>query len=132
MLPKSPAIPPNLCAGLDSVAARVPDHPVATALLEAAKTPIAAPSANLFARPSPTSAQHVLDDLHDALDVLLDAGETAIGVESTIVSLLTDPPQLLRPGGVDLEALRPGLSLICNSHRNTWMSGRPRQRRGRC
>lgn len=109
VLPRSPAIPPNLSAGLDSVAARVPDHPVALALLEAAKTPIAAPSANLFARPSPTTAQHVLDDLHDALDVLLDAGETSIGVESTIVSLLDDGPQLLRPGGVDLESLRQAI-----------------------
>ncbi len=111
-LKKSPDIPDNLSAGLDSVALRVPDHPVASALLKAAKTPIAAPSANLFARPSPTTAQHVLDDLHDALDVLLDAGATSIGIESTIVSLLADPPRLLRPGGVPMEALRevmPGL-----------------------
>lgn len=105
-LPRSAAVPANLSAGLDSVAARVPDHPVALALLEAAKTPIAAPSANLFARPSPTTALHVLEDLHDELDVLLDTGETSIGVESTIVSLLDEPPQLLRPGGVDMESLR--------------------------
>ena len=106
VLPKSPLLPANLTAGLDTVAVRMPDHAVAAALIEAAGVPIAAPSANRFSRPSPTTAQHVLDDLADEVDVLLDAGPTAIGLESTIVSLADDPPQLLRPGGVPLEALR--------------------------
>ncbi len=106
VLPKSPAVPPNVTAGLDSVAARVPDHPVARALLEAAALPIAAPSANRFARPSPTRAQHVLDDLDGAFDLLLDAGPTSIGVESTILSLVECRPRLLRPGGLPLEELR--------------------------
>lgn len=106
VLPKSPLLPANLTAGLDTVAVRMPDHAVAAALIEAAGVPIAAPSANRFSRPSPTTAQHVLDDLAEDIDVLLDAGPTTIGLESTILSLIDDPPQLLRPGGVPLEALR--------------------------
>jgi len=106
VLLKSARVPANLTAGLDTVALRMPDHAVAAALIEAAGIPIAAPSANRFSRPSPTTAQHVLDDLADDIDVLLDAGPTTIGLESTIISLVDDPPQLLRPGGVPLEALR--------------------------
>lgn len=106
VLKKSADVPANLTAGLDTVAVRMPDHAVARALIEAAGVPIAAPSANRFSRPSPTTAQHVLDDLADEIDVLLDAGPTVIGLESTILSLVEDPPQLLRPGGVPLEALR--------------------------
>lgn len=106
VLKKAAPIPETLTAGLDTVALRVPDHPVAAALLLAANVPIAAPSANRFARPSPTTAQHVLDDLGAEVDVVLDAGKTTIGVESTILSLLDKRPQILRPGGVSLEALR--------------------------
>ncbi len=106
VLPKSAALPANLTAGLDTVAVRMPNHAVATALIEAAGVAIAAPSANRFSRPSPTTAQHVLEDLEADIDVLLDAGPTAIGLESTILDLTSDPPQLLRPGGLPLEALR--------------------------
>ena len=106
VLNKSAALPINLTAGLDTVAVRMPDHAVAAALIEAAGVAIAAPSANRFSRPSPTTAQHVLDDLAAEIDVLLDAGPTAIGLESTILDLTRDPPQLLRPGGLPLEALR--------------------------
>lgn len=112
VLKKSTRIPGNLTAGLDTVAVRVPDHTVASALLLAAEVPIAAPSANRFSRPSPTSAQHVLDDLGNVVDVLLDGGRTTIGVESTILSLVDESPRLLRPGGVSLESLQsfvPGL-----------------------
>lgn len=112
VLKKSPGVPSNMTAGLDTVAVRMPDHAVAAALIEVAGVPIAAPSANRFSRPSPTTAQHVLEDLANDIDVLLDAGPTTIGLESTILSLVDNPPQLLRPGGVPLEALRrliPGL-----------------------
>ena len=112
VLRKTEQIPLNLTAGQDTVAVRVPSHPVAQALLAAAQLPVAAPSANRFARPSPTSAQHVMQDLSDVLDMLLDAGPAKIGVESTIVSLVDAEPRLLRPGGLPLEALRevmPGL-----------------------
>ena len=109
VLKKAERIPENLTAGLDTVAVRMPDHEVALALLRAANAPIAAPSANLFSRPSPTSAQHVLDDLGDLVDVVLDGGPTPIGVESTILSLMDDEPRILRPGGISVEALRRAL-----------------------
>lgn len=87
-------------AGLDSVGLRVPDHPVAQALLRATGRPVAAPSANRSGRISPTSARHVLEDLDGRIDAVLDGGDTRVGVESTIVACLEDGPVLLRPGGV--------------------------------
>jgi L-threonylcarbamoyladenylate synthase len=106
VLARHPRVPPEVAAGGATVAVRVPDHPVALALLAAAGVPIVAPSANLFSRPSPTTATHVLEDLRGRVDLVLDAGPTAIGVESTVVDLTAEPPALLRPGGVPLEALR--------------------------
>ncbi len=105
VLKKSKRIPANLTAGLDSVAVRMPSHKAALALIRKAGAPVAAPSANLFSRPSPTSAQHVIDDLDGLVDVVLDGGETPIGVESTILSLIDDRPRILRPGGISLEEL---------------------------
>ena len=106
ILKKQARIPANVTAGLDTVAVRMPDHPVALALLRASAVPIAAPSANQFSRPSPTTARHVIDDLQGHVDMILDGGSASIGVESTIVSLVEDVPRVLRPGGVSLEALR--------------------------
>ncbi len=106
VLKKAARLPGNLTAHRDTAAVRMPNHKVALALLRAAGGPIAAPSANLFSCPSPTSAQHVIDDLAGLVDVLLDGGRTPIGVESTIVSLLDERPRLLRPGGIAVEALR--------------------------
>src|SRR5213075_944878 len=83
-----------------------PSHPVARALIEAAHLPVAAPSANLFSRPSPTMAWHVLADLDDRIDMLIDAGPTQVGLESTVVDLSTDIPTVLRPGAIDIAALR--------------------------
>ena len=91
-------------AGLDSVALRVPAHPIALALLAAARVPVAAPSANRSGRISPTTAAHVLGDLDGRIDAVLDGGPTAVGVESTIVSCL-GAPKLLRPGGVTRGAI---------------------------
>lgn len=85
---------------------RMPDHPVALALIREAKTPIAAPSANLSGKPSPTTAQHVFDDLNGRIAAILDAGPTRIGMESTVVDLTTPVPTVLRPGGVSLDELR--------------------------
>jgi L-threonylcarbamoyladenylate synthase len=96
---------PNVSGGRDTVAVRIPSHPVAQALLLAADLPIAAPSANLFTRPSPTTAQHVLDDLDGRVEIILDGGPTTIGLESTVVDMTQDPPRLLRPGGTPVEAL---------------------------
>jgi L-threonylcarbamoyladenylate synthase len=106
VLPRGPRVPPEVTAGRDTVAVRVPAHPVARALLRAAAAPIAAPSANRFGRPSPTTAQHVLDDLDGLIDLVLDAGPVTIGLESTIVDVTQSPPAILRPGGLSLEALR--------------------------
>jgi len=105
VLPKSAQVPDEVTAGLSSVALRVPSHPVALALLEAAGVPVAAPSANLFSRPSPTRAAHVLADLEGRIQMVLDGGRTTVGVESTVVDLSMDVPRLLRPGGVSREAL---------------------------
>ena len=106
VLRRSSAVPDDVTAGLDTVAIRVPAHPVAGALLEAARIPVAAPSANLFSRPSPTKAAHVLDDLEGRIDMVIDAGPTAHGIESTVLDLTVDPPVVLRPGAVSLEQLR--------------------------
>jgi L-threonylcarbamoyladenylate synthase len=96
-------------AGLDTVALRVPAHPVARSLLGAAGRPIVAPSANRSGRVSPTRAEHVLHDLDGRIDLVLDGGETAVGVESTIVACLGAAPVLLRPGGVTREAIEQAL-----------------------
>jgi L-threonylcarbamoyladenylate synthase len=96
-------------AGLDTVALRVPAHPVAHAVLAAAGRPIAAPSANRSGRISPTLAEHVLADLDGRIDAVLDAGPTAIGVESSIVACLGGAPKLLRPGGVPRAALEAAI-----------------------
>lgn len=106
ILPKRPAIPDVVTAGLGSVAVRVPSHRVARALMEVSGVPVAAPSANRFSRPSPTSAAHVLDDLHGRIDLVIDGGPTDIGLESTIVDFTVEPPALRRPGGLTLEQIR--------------------------
>ncbi len=103
---RAPAVPLEVTAGLDTVAVRVPAHPVARALLLAASLPVAAPSANLFSRPSPTLAAHVLDDLNGRIDMVVDAGPTPVGVESTVLDLTVDPPAVLRPGAISIEMLR--------------------------
>lgn len=112
VLPRGAAVPTIVTAGLETVAVRCPDHPVALALIEASRTPIAAPSANRFGRTSPTTAQHVLDDLNGRIDLILDAGPTPIGVESTVLDLTGPVPVILRPGGVPREALEAELGPV--------------------
>ncbi len=106
VLRRSTRVPDEVTAGLDTVAVRVPAHPVAAALLAAAAIPVAAPSANLFSRPSPTRAAHVLQDLNGRIDVLIDGGQTPVGVESTVLDLSGDTALILRPGAVTLEMVR--------------------------
>jgi L-threonylcarbamoyladenylate synthase len=106
VLKRSTVVPDEVTAGLDTVAVRVPAHPVARALIEAAGVPIAAPSANLFSRPSPTRAAHVLHDLDGRIDAIVDGGATHVGVESTVVDLAHGTPAILRPGAITLEMLR--------------------------
>jgi L-threonylcarbamoyladenylate synthase len=105
VLPKRPSVPPEVTAGLHTVAVRVPAHAVAQALLLASGVPLAAPSANLFGRPSPTRPAHVLEDLDGRIDVVLDGGPTTVGLESTIVDVSCTPPRLLRPGGLAAEEI---------------------------
>lgn len=105
VLPKRPAIPDIVTAGLDTVAVRQPAHPVALDLLRAVQLPIAAPSANPFGYVSPTTAAHVQDTLGHALDEILNGGPCSVGVESTVLALDGPRAVLLRPGGVTLEQL---------------------------
>lgn len=101
----APGLPAETTGGLDSVAVRAPAHPVALAVLRASGLAVAAPSANRSGRPSPTTAAHVLADLGAAVDLVLDAGPSPIGVESTVVDARGDRPVLLRPGAVTAEDL---------------------------
>lgn len=111
VVPAAPNCPVSLLAraGLDSVALRAPDHPVALAILRAADRPVAAPSANRSGRVSPTSAEHVAGDLEGRVDLIVDGGPCAVGVESTIVACLDGDVQILRPGGVSREAIEAAL-----------------------
>jgi L-threonylcarbamoyladenylate synthase len=105
-------IPDNVTAAQDTVAVRLPAHPIAQELIRKAGVPIAAPSANRFGRPSPTSALHVLQDLGGSVDIVLDGGNAHIGVESTIIDLTQPIPVMLRPGGISLEELQRYLPML--------------------
>jgi L-threonylcarbamoyladenylate synthase len=109
---RSETIHKESVAGLDTVAIRMPNHNVALSLIKQSGTPIAAPSANLSGKPSPTTAQHVYDDLNGKIDVILDGGPTSIGVESTVLDLSVDPPLLLRPGGTTFENIKTVLPTV--------------------
>ena len=106
VLPKRRQVPSIVTAGLDSVALRVPAHPVALALLELSKLPVAAPSANRSMQLSPTTAQHVDKSLGDEVDIILDGGATNLGIESTVIDLTGTRPALLRPGIIPCEELQ--------------------------
>ena len=106
VLKKSKIIPDIVTSKLDTVAIRIPNHKVALALIQEAQRPIAAPSANIFSYTSPTRAQHVLSDLEDRVDIILDSGETEIGVESTVLDVTVKPFKILRLGGATWESLR--------------------------
>jgi L-threonylcarbamoyladenylate synthase len=108
---RSNIVPKVTVAGLDTIAIRLPKHKVALELIRLSRCPIAAPSANLAGKPSPTTAQHVYEDLNGRIDAIIDAGATNIGVESTVVDLSVDPPMLLRPGGTPYEALK---NVLCD------------------
>ncbi|MDC7784469.1 L-threonylcarbamoyladenylate synthase [Rhodoplanes sp. TEM] len=111
VVPKAEGCPVSdlATAGLDTLALRVPDHPVAVAILAACGRPVVAPSANRSGHVSPTTAAHVVGDLAGRIDLVVDGGATPVGVESTIVACLGGTPRLLRPGGVPKEALEAAL-----------------------
>lgn len=112
ILPKSELIPDEVSAGLDTVAVRCPSHPVARAFLKAAGVPVAAPSANISGFPSPTAFQYVYDDMNTRIPAIVDGGDCDFGIESTVVTLATNPPRLLRPGAVTLEQLEDVLGFV--------------------
>ena len=112
ILNKSDKVPFETTGGLNTVAVRLPSHPVARKLIEYSGGYVAAPSANLSGRPSPTEAKYVIEDMDGRIDMILDGGEVGIGLESTIVDLTVTPPQILRPGYVTQEALRGVLGKV--------------------
>jgi L-threonylcarbamoyladenylate synthase len=109
LLPRGTAVSPVITAGSDFVAIRVPDHAVAQALLKQADVPVAAPSANRFGRISPTTAEHVRQELGERVDMILDGGPCTVGVESTILDVTQSPPRILRLGGVAREDIEHAL-----------------------
>lgn len=102
ILEKSDIVPSNVTCGLDTVALRMPKNAIALKLIEASGAPLAAPSANLSQSPSPTMAEHVLEDLDGRIEAVIDGGRTDFGIESTILDLCSDPPSILRPGSISL------------------------------
>jgi L-threonylcarbamoyladenylate synthase len=114
IMPRSEKIPDIITAGLETVAIRMPSNPIAAALIRKAGIPIAAPSANSSGRPSPTLAKHVIEDLKDKINVIIDGGPSNVGVESTVLDITVTPPMILRPGGVTLEQLRSVLGDVCS------------------
>lgn len=105
IFPKSARVPENVSAGLSTVAIRFPAHPDAQRLIAAAETPIAAPSANRSGKPSPTTANHVFEDMDGRIPLILDGGECLVGVESTVVDMTGSVPHILRPGGITAEQI---------------------------
>ena len=105
ILPKQAGISRGVTVGLSTVGVRLPSHPVALALLKAVNLPIAAPSANVSGRPSPTTAAHVADDLKGKIAGIVNGGRTEVGLESTVIDCSVDPPVILRPGGVTKEEI---------------------------
>ena len=112
ILPRREIVPEAVACGLDTVGVRCPNHPVALEIIRRAGVPVAAPSGNLSGRPSPTCAAHMLEDMEGRIDAIVDGGPCGVGVESTIVDLTEDPPRLLRPGGLPLEALEAVLGEV--------------------
>lgn len=109
---KKSVIPDVVTGGLDTVAVRMPKHPVALSLIRAAGVPICAPSANLSTRPSPTTARHVYNDLNGKIPCILDGGSCEIGIESTVLDVSGDKVRLLRAGGLPLEKIREIISEV--------------------
>ena len=105
VLPKKDIIPASVSGGLNTVAVRMPNHPVARAIIKESGLPLAAPSANRSGSPSPSTAEHVIDDLEGRIDAVVISQKCQVGVESTVVTFATNPPRLLRPGGITAEML---------------------------
>lgn len=125
VLPKQDHVPDLVTAGLPTVAIRVPDHDIALELIERAGRPIAAPSANPFGQVSPTTAEHVVRQLGDRVDYIIDGGCCRVGVESTVLHLAGDQPLLLRPGGVPIEHIQDLIGPVARLEPNSTSADRP-------
>ncbi|MED0824205.1 MULTISPECIES: L-threonylcarbamoyladenylate synthase [Bacillus cereus group] len=112
ILPRKEGISEKVTAGLNTVGVRMPDHPVALALIEEANVPVAAPSANRSGRPSPTLASHVYEDLNEKIAGIVDGGATGVGVESTVIDCTSTVPTILRPGGITKEQLESVIGTV--------------------
>lgn len=112
IMPCSGNVPFQVTAGLKTVAVRFPSHKTALQIIKSAGVPLAAPSANLSGSPSPTTAQHVYDDLNGRIPLIIDGGESKVGLESTVITVATEPPTLLRPGGITVEQLEAVIGKI--------------------
>ena len=112
ILRRKDIVPDAVTAGLDTVGMRCPAHPLCRAIIDAAGVPVAAPSGNTSGRPSPTTAQHMLEDMDGKIDAIVDGGPCSVGVESTIIDLTETPARLLRPGGITLEQLETVLGEV--------------------
>ena len=112
IMPKGEKITPNITGGLETVAVRMPAHPVALQLIETSGMPIVAPSANTSGRPSPTTAVHVFEDMNGRIPLIIDGGECQVGLESTIVDLTGEVPMILRPGAITKEMLEEVLPKV--------------------
>ncbi len=106
IMPKNSKIPAEVTGGLDSVAVRYPAHDIAREIISQTGVPLVAPSANISGRPSPTKLEHVVNDLDGKIDAVVDGGECAVGLESTVVSMLSEVPKILRPGKISAEDIR--------------------------
>ncbi len=118
ILKRKTIVPDIITAGLKTVAVRMPENPIARALINLAKVPIAAPSANISGRPSPTRGEHVIEDMLGKIDMIIDGGETGIGLESTVLDLSEDIPIILRPGGITYEDLKKVLPDVVEDKAN--------------
>ena len=121
IMARSDRVPDRVTAGLSTVAVRYPSHPAARALIDAAGTPIAAPSANISGRPSPTKSTHVLEDMIGKVDAILIDADTEVGLESTVMDMTSEPPTMLRPGGItagQIEAVIGKINLSPNITQN--------------
>ena len=112
ILPRRDIVPLRTTGGLETVGVRCPNHPMTLAIIREAGIPVAAPSGNTSGRPSPTTAQHMLEDMDGKINGIVDGGPCSVGVESTIIDLTVTPPRLLRPGGLPLEALEAVLGTV--------------------
>lgn len=117
VLKKSKIVPDVTSGGMDTIAIRMPAHKVALALIKEAKTPIAAPSANMSGMPSPTDAEQVIETMQGKIDVIIDSGKTYIGVASTVLDMTVNPPRILRQGALSKEEIENELKSCINTSR---------------